>query len=583
MSVEDILSGYETLETPFYEDQIGWDVMRSGATDLESQSEFAVFNLHIACDDNNKWGTYYNSSFLRISDSEDVNLRLVTKEMIEHWQTRAKTAKHPILVARYTDAVWDLKKIVTGENPDPEYARIAIDNNILIAERSLHKYPVVVLDRLERALRLAISLRDQTRISAVKNTLLSFEAKIAEDDKMGTWGRTCDLLVLELKSLTNENEKTSILEALENRISRLLAKGENTNPWAVEAAASRIARYYRSKNDLAKVQLALLNIEKAFDKLKQSSNPLQISGWYQHLHSIYIQFQLHEDANRIAGMLPEIGRQARESLSAMSHTFEIPAEAIDQHIDRITKGDLEEAIGNLVFYHKPEKEKIRQQIVELASDFPMSFLMTKVLMDNAGITTATIGSIDSDVDGNIIFQMTQNMAFDSIILRKSIDEICKKYQVTPETLCDLIFTCPLFREDRRTLVLQGITAYMNSDFVQAIHILVPQTEAAFRKLIELSGGNVLKPDRSGGFQLKTLHEVLSDPIITKTFAQDFDLYFKTILTDPRGLNIRNTVSHGLVESESFNQQTADRIFHILLALSLVKKKKADNPPEGAQE
>jgi hypothetical protein len=40
--------------------------------------------------------------------------------------------------------------------------------------------------------------------------------------------------------------------------------------------------------------------------------------------------------------------------------------------------------------------------------------------------------------------------------------------------------------------------------------------------------------------------------------------------DRRGLNIRNDLAHGLMEMKMFNRAVADRVFHSLLVLSLLR-------------
>ncbi|HWF06282.1 MAG TPA: DUF4209 domain-containing protein, partial [Candidatus Angelobacter sp.] len=40
--------------------------------------------------------------------------------------------------------------------------------------------------------------------------------------------------------------------------------------------------------------------------------------------------------------------------------------------------------------------------------------------------------------------------------------------------------------------------------------------------------------------------------------------------DRRGLNIRNDLTHGLMEMDRFNRAIADRVFHSLLVLALIR-------------
>jgi hypothetical protein len=47
-------------------------------------------------------------------------------------------------------------------------------------------------------------------------------------------------------------------------------------------------------------------------------------------------------------------------------------------------------------------------------------------------------------------------------------------------------------------------------------------------------------------------------------------YLTVLYIDRRGLNIRNDLAHGLLEMNMFNRAVADRVFHSLLVIALVR-------------
>jgi len=132
---------------------------------------------------------------------------------------------------------------------------------------------------------------------------------------------------------------------------------------------------------------------------------------------------------------------------------------------------------------------------------------------------------------------------------------------------------PIFDEKRKEFFIKGIEAYLNNDFLVALHVLIPQIEALIRNLAEKIGIPVLKLSRSGGFNYRTLDELLRDENIVNILTKDMCLYLRVLFTDPRGLNFRNNICHGISQIEDFNQLVADRVFHALLCLSLVKEEK----------
>ena len=85
-----------------------------------------------------------------------------------------------------------------------------------------------------------------------------------------------------------------------------------------------------------------------------------------------------------------------------------------------------------------------------------------------------------------------------------------------------------------------------------------------RNIAELSGHSVFKISRYGGMYLKNLDEILNLDAVIKALGEDTQFYFRVILTDPRGWNMRNRLCHGMMPMQEFGPGISDRIIHILL-------------------
>src|SRR4029077_15925728 len=96
-----------------------------------------------------------------------------------------------------------------------------------------------------------------------------------------------------------------------------------------------------------------------------------------------------------------------------------------------------------------------------------------------------------------------------------------------------------------------------------------------------------KPRRgdSSSMTEKTLTDILEhEPVIKEKFGEEAHLYLLAFLTDPRGRNIRNRMSHGLMAAEEFNRGISDRVLHILLMLGTIRRnEKPILPSEQAGE
>jgi len=172
------------------------------------------------------WGTYYGPMFvLNNGDgtaTESPSIKRVTEQIIKYWTERAKTAKHPVLRARYADLVWDFSKVVINESPHYSIAQIVIDSIIEIAQRNCYAPQVNVIRKLERALSLAITLNDNSRIKKVADTTIAYEDAITDDSKLGLWGFAYDLLFENDKVKLTADQKQKLIDDLEGHLQRAL-------------------------------------------------------------------------------------------------------------------------------------------------------------------------------------------------------------------------------------------------------------------------------------------------------------------------------------------------------------------------
>ena len=114
-----------------------------------------------------------------------------------------------------------------------------------------------------------------------------------------------------------------------------------------------------------------------------------------------------------------------------------------------------------------------------------------------------------------------------------------------------------------------------------IHVLVPQIENAIRALVILPGGSHLKPHRKGGLVYRPLDDLLRDPTVEAVLDDKVLQYLQVVLTDQRGLKLRNEVCHGYGTAEMFCPPVADRLLHVALVLSQVRSQTP--PPTSVPE
>lgn len=569
-----IISELDQSDEKITESSIATKINEVTQEDLSSESiaERVAFGL---CEDyqhtQSGWGTYFGPMMVWVGDDGEVyespSISSVTEEIVEHWISRSQITVNPILKARYCGLIWDLSHAAIGKKPDHTVAVDYVNALLEITDKDLCKHPTETIKKITRAYKVASGLNNNILINRCIESAISLEDRIAEDNKAGLWGFCFDLFVLSKSKYLAEVQQQKLVGELESRLLRI---SKDQSPWVCESAGIRLASYYRSKGKNEEVTRVIEIVGKIFEDACDGLAPIQASSWLQHVHDIYISFNMKDDAERITKKITEVGPDVVDSMQELSHSIEIPNEQLDAYLDSMTNGGLEVTLRRIAAQFIPKKDQVEQQVLELAKNYPLTFLFTKTLQDHKGRPIATIGSIEEDLEGNIIHQLSSEMNTNAFFLRHSFKKALELYNIKVQDLTDFVLVSPIFEETKKDLIYAGLQAYLNQDYISAIHILVPQTESAIRTLVELTGGATLRKNRQGGLQLRTFDDLLRNEKVEECFGIDLSFYFRILLTEQRGWNIRNNICHGISPSGAFNPSTADRVMHVILCLAQVR-------------
>lgn len=530
----------------------------------------------IYTDEERIWGTFFGPMMIWETDDgkvvESPSIKCVDEKAISYWDQRSKSVTNPIFQARYAGLVWDLSKKVIGNKPDHHSAVRCCEAIIRIADENCHKYQTAIIQKLDRALSLAISLNDKQLIEKVKKAILNFEDVVSDITKPGLWGFAFDYLVENKNVQLSDKEKKGIINSLEDKLQRL----KDGSPWICESTALRLARYYR-KSGLEEECSRVINVlGNAFEAAAKNADPLIASSLLDHVYHIYIQFSHSADAERVSRSIRDIGPKVINEMKLKSHKIDIPRDEFDAYVEQMVEGDLVQAFKRIVLRDIPSRDEIENQLRDLARKAPINFLMTKKLMDHQGRVVAEVGSLEDDLDGNVVAQMSQNMRISAVFLNAILDRAIQKYSLNDEKIIDYLYQAPIFTPNQVNLLKMGIQAYFKQEYIISAHLLIPQIEATIRNLVEMTGGVVMKQGRGGGFHLITLDDLLRSEQMTQSFGDDVSFYFRVVLTDQRGWNIRNNVCHGISRYDDISKPVVDRLIHILLILAQIREKAPEN-------
>lgn len=536
--------------------------------------------------DNSGWKTYHGPMFILPNQQgqmvEYPSIKRVDEETLKYWAKRAKESKNPILSSRYADLVVDFSPEVINKSADVDLFQIVIDSNIAICEKSLAD-PLDCKTKIKRALVLAIQINNQEKIAKVKEAIINLEKKVATDDKLGLWGFAFKWLILDFgKKITiTETEKSELIKALEDRLKRV-----EKDVWLAENAVSLLAEYYANEKDEDNLMRVLDVLEKSLKTNdRTNSDALLKVHAYEKIHEIYQKYRdkgfpkATAASNRISQEMGQLDLDWNKSLKEISVTTEIKQKDIDDFLKAIfgekEQSKLEAIIAKIAINFLPKKEAVEKQLKDVSGKHPIQFLCTTQIISDDGIPIAKLSTLEEDYDNHFQRYASQYIQFGSFFLTLASDELKKR--ISKQNITDYFRNSTLFENENKEYLERAISAYWDNDYLVSSHLFSPLIESAIRELVKNCGGIVLRPNNLGGYDRLTLRQLLNGQgeIIEKVFAgmgQNMAFYFRLVLTEKLGMNLRNDFAHGFGKKKFFTRDVSDRLFHVMICLSLVKKR-----------
>lgn len=534
------------------------------------------------------WGTYYGPMMTGRWDDgtyyEWPSIREVDKANVDHWIHRYGATKNPVLVARYADLVWDLSKLVCGVAPTVYAARTAIDALCDAIAESKYRRNTEAIERIHRALNIAVSINDQLRVVKVRNLMIELEDRIAVDEKGGLWGFCFDSLVENKHVELEPDQEAKIIWDLEQRFARLSNPSDPLalDPHGAETAAMRLVTYYQRKNARGKVESTLKQYSDAYVAKAKVVAPLVAHAWLKQVYEYLQQSGFPEHAVTLEKDLQNYGMQAAKEMKPISASTSIPKGRIDRYLEEMTTGSTEEVLTRIALHFIPDPKKTEDELLRVAKIAPLQALISRTVVDSEGRPIVTVGSIEDDLSGRVALQIGQEMEMEAPFLRMTLERFRDEGRLTPPVVMEFLNLSPLFKEDRKELVEQGIRALFFGDHATAAHLLIPQIEGALRELLSLTGGQIYRPGKQGDLRLRLLDDILRDSTIEHALGGRITTFFRLLLTDPRGWNLRNNSMHGLLAYKSYSPLVSDRLLQALCVLGLIRQEAKKEDTQNTQ-
>jgi len=299
-------------------------------------------------------------------------------------------------------------------------------------------------------------------------------------------------------------------------------------------------------------------------------------AWLEDLIPRYRNSGMADDAARVEQTIRQRAAQAQGEMKSIGVPLEASQEEIDRWVAQFAEGPLRQVLFRLAMSFLIKEGATKDSLRAMCKEAPLLSLMPSSVMGLGGFTTATVGSIEGDLDGRALQHAATLFSWRAFWLHFALDRIKEHYALNADGLIEMIQECPSFALERLSLLRDGVVAWLSNDPVKAIHLLIPQIEAALRDLLAALGGAVMVPDPDvGGFKAIGLGQVLNHPLFVDKVPKDIRFHLRVLYNDPRGINLRNELAHGLVRPELLNMGLANWVIHTVLLVGMLRVTKAE--------
>jgi lysyl-tRNA synthetase class 1 len=582
-SIETVISGFERAQAPFTVFDVQHALSNARAAlenpteseNLGAWAEVLAFSLAESRMQASPWGTYFAP--MGTATDRDGNtiyfpeIKGADPQVVGHWAHRAHTTTQPVLQGRYADLVWDLCMVIAGTRRDPELARLAMDAYLRAAE------PTVLADAFDRfgaairALDLAIMIHDAERIERARAMLLQLHHETMASHEGPLW-LTFDRLIEEKNAGVTDAERQQLVDSLESLVTHF---GDTSTPKAFDAhvledTARRLIRYYTRCNRPDEIRRFHHLIARAFEHAASQRDAMVGSAFLQTSVNAYCDAGMAEESKRVRVLMQEKIGAARDQMGTIQIERQISHDDMETFLENVVVSDVGTTLARIAAEFLPSRRHIEVEVENSLKQTPLIAMMPQKIMASDHVA-ATVGSVQDDLLGRILHHTTMNMAVSAVWLHAAAQRALKAHGLSAEHFAGWANRHGSFGD--LTFLIEGVRASLEGDLAKSVHVLVPRIELGLRNIVGQLGKPVTKahPKVPGVGVVIGMGDILYSPDVTDALGPDLALYFLALYADPRGMNLRNRVAHGLIEPESIDGSVSLWLLHTLLVLGIWKE------------
>ncbi len=479
----------------------------------------------------------------------------------ESWALAIVSIDAPLLQARYGDLLWLTK---TGATPY-RYALLALagyealshgDDELLTATHSA-----------QRAIELARELNDAAAVRRLASRAVLRATGLLRAGP--EWPGVVMRLLEAAADVPVEERPRDLLEAV------LLAEkvyGERAS--LGDAVADLLARLTPDPASMDAVRRRQMG---RWEAAVSRSTGIERLVHLQHALELGALHQLPDLRERLRHQLQDPRTEPIE-LREVGVEMPVPGEQIDRMVAALVGDDSAVAALQRLGSQSPigDLTSVRDQVGDQMKRNPIRFLATGMKVGDENTVIRYLRTPEEHFDAQLRdAEVLRIRVFGALILLPSLDAIVARYGTPSPEDVGATLGGGVIDPALAARLAVAIDEYFDGAYDCAAHLLAPRLERGIRELGRQAGAIVVREpvaDHAGG--VRPLGAILDD--LRDVLPEDWRRYFVNLLTDELGVNLRNRISHGLVDQVT--REDAALLVHAAFVLSLIRLVPADAAP-----
>lgn len=257
-------------------------------------------------------------------------------------------------------------------------------------------------------------------------------------------------------------------------------------------------------------------------------------------------------------------------------------EVVNHALAAVQNKPLNEAILAFCLMSRPPSiVALKSEVHAQAEVAVMSSMLPVAIMNSRGRVIAQAPGLDAGVDDlqhdGLRWRMFQSARLArgltvQSMLNPARQEILAVHGPQRHDLLPLIQYSPWIPPGHLESILKALVVGFQGDMLLVGHLVPPQLEAMVRHVVESLGGSTSMLEPRGVQPERTLGALLETPEVLQALGANDVFELQGLLVDPLGTNLRNEVSHGILDDHGLFGFDVFYAWWLMLKLCVVTSK-----------